>query len=177
MKNFQQNLLIFLAVCLCGLCAWQWYNQTNQRGEVQKLNQLVYDKSVVLRDNTNSIATLNHQISQMDAALTDLKNAEKTNSETITQQKIELAGVRATNIGLSNEITQYHDAVGTLTNKLAEAYTGIEKQNAALKTLAADRDELVQKYNDEVKDRNNVVSNYNVLAAQVKKMQEGGGSR
>jgi len=174
MKNFQQNLLIFLAVCLCGLCAYQWYAQTVQRTEVQKLNQLVYDKSVTIRDNTNSIATLNHQISQMDADLTELRNEAKTNAEVVSAQKIDLARLTAVNEGLSNELAQYQTAIGTLTNKLADAYAGIEKQNAALKTLAAERDDFVQKYNDEVKDRNNVVSNYNALAAQVQKMQQGG---
>ena len=33
MKNFQQNLLILLALRLCGLCAWQWYAQTVQRDD------------------------------------------------------------------------------------------------------------------------------------------------
>ena len=28
MKNFQQNLLIVLALGLCGLCVYQWYGQT-----------------------------------------------------------------------------------------------------------------------------------------------------
>ena len=32
MKSFQQNLLIALALALCGLCAWQWHFQTVQRG-------------------------------------------------------------------------------------------------------------------------------------------------
>ena len=41
----------------------------------------------------------------------------------------------------------------------------------SVRALAAQRDEFVQKYNDEVKDRNNVVSNYNALAAEVKKTQ------
>jgi chromosome segregation ATPase len=171
MKNSQQNLFVVLAVCLCGLCAYQWYSQTIQRSEVQKLNQLVYDKSVAIRDYTNSITTLNKQIFLMDSNLTVLRNETKTNSETITAQKRELARLQTVSEGLSNEITQYKDAVGTLTNKLAEAYAGIEKQNAALKDLAAQRDEFVQKYNDEVKDRNNVVSNYNALAAQVQKLQ------
>jgi chromosome segregation ATPase len=171
MKNFQQNLLVGLAVCLCGLCAYQWYYQTVQRTEAQKLIQLVYDKSVAIRDYTNSIATLNHQISEMDANLTELRNDAKTNAETMADQKRELARLQSVSEGMSNEIAQYKDAVGTLTNKLAEAYAGIEKQNAALKDLAAQRDEFVQKYNAEVNDRNNVVSNYNALAAQVQKLQ------
>jgi len=171
MKNFQQNLLIVLAVCLCGLCAYQWYAQTLQRTEVQKLNDLVYQKSVALRDDTNSIATLNHQISEMDASLTELKNAAKSNAEILSNQKIEIIRLKTMNEGLTNTVAQYQDAVGTLTNKLAEAYAGIEKQNAAVKELVAERNDLVQKYNDEVKDRNNVVSNYNALAAQVQKLQ------
>lgn len=172
MKNFQQNLLIVLAVCLCGLCAYQWYGQTVQRNEVQKLNQLVYDKSIAIRDDTNSIATLNHQISQMDSNLTELRNTAKSNSDIIGTQKTELMRLKTVNDSLTNQIAQYQEAVGTLTNKLADAYAGIERQNTALKTLAAERDDLVQKYNDEVKDRNNIVSNYNVLAAQIQKLQD-----
>jgi len=172
MKNLQQNLLIFLAVCLCGLCAFQWYGQTFQRKAIEKLNQAVYDKSVAIRDYTNSIATLNHQVSELDAGLTDLRNQARTNTETIAAQERELDEMAVTNEVLTNEIAQYKDAVGLLTNRLDEAYAGIQKQNTAIKELAAQRDEFVQKYNDEVKDRNNVVSNYNVLAAEVKKMQE-----
>ncbi len=171
MKNFQQSLLSVLAVCLCALCAWQWFGQTGQRKAVQTLTQVVYDKSVSIRDYTNSIATLNHQISEMDSDLTALRSAARTNDKTIVAQKRELDRVQITNERLTNEISQYRDAVGTLTNKLAEAFNGIEKQNAAIKELATQRDEFVQKYNDEVKDRNNIVSNYNTLAEQVKKMQ------
>jgi septal ring factor EnvC (AmiA/AmiB activator) len=89
-------------------------------------------------------------------------------------QKRELGRLQIVTDGLNNELAQYKDAVGTLTNKLAETYAGIEKQNAALKELAAQRDDFLRKYNDEVTDRNNVVSNYNALAAQVGKLQGGG---
>jgi chromosome segregation ATPase len=174
MKNFQQNLLVILAIGLCGLCAYQWYYQTVQRNEVQHLNQVTYDKSVAIRDYTNSITTLNHQISLMDSNLTELRNDAKTNAETMVAQRRELGRLQTVTDGLNNELAQYKDAVGTLTNKLAEAYAGIEKQNVALQELAVQRDDFLKKYNDEVKDRNNVVSNYNALAAQVEKLQGGG---
>lgn len=171
MKNFQQNLLIVLAVCLCGLCAWQWYSQTIQRSEAGKLGDVVYQKSAAIRDYTNSIATLNHQISEMDSNLAELRNTLKSNADVMASQHRELTQLQNADEESTNEIAQYKEAVGMLTNKLAEAYSGIEKQNTALKGLASQRDELVQKYNDEVKDRNNVVSNYNALAAQVQKLQ------
>lgn len=172
MKNFQQNLLILLAVCLCGLCAFQWYGQTFQRKAIEKLDQVVYDKSLAIRDYTNSIATLNHQVADLDAGLTDLRNEARTNAQKIAVQERELDEMEVTNEVFTNEIAQYKNAVELLTNRLNDAYAGIQKQNAAIKDLAGQRDEFVQKYNDEVKDRNNVVSNYNVLAAEIKKMQE-----
>lgn len=172
MKNFQQTLLIILAVCLCLLCAYQWYGQTSERKSIEQLNQMVYDKSVSIRDYTNSIATLNHQVTEMDSNVTVLRLSATTNEATIATQKRELELLQYGYEKATNEIVQYKDAVGELTNRLNEAYAGIEKQNAAIKQLAAQRDEFVEKYNDEVKDRNNVVSNYNALAAEVKKMQQ-----
>jgi len=171
MKNFQQNLLVILAICLCGLCVYQWYSQTGQRKAIQELNQTAYDKSVAIRDYSNSISTLSPQIAEMDSNLTVLRSAARTNTETIATHEREIERLQIGNERLSNEITQYQDAVGVLTNKLNEAYVGIEKQNAAIKQLTAQRDEFVQKYNDEVKDRNNIVSNYNSLAEQVKRLQ------
>ena len=60
--------------------------------------------------------------------------------------------------------------------KLKDAYAGIEKQNEALTNLVAQRDDLVQKYNDEVKDRNDIVAKYNDLAKQFEKLQSGSGN-
>jgi CII-binding regulator of phage lambda lysogenization HflD len=81
----------------------------------------------------------------------------------------------AENTALTNDIVEYKQAVATLEGRLKEAYDGIQKQNDAIKQLAAQRDEFVKKYNDEVVDRNNVVSNYNDLVARFEKLQSGGG--
>jgi chromosome segregation ATPase len=171
MKNFQQNLLITLALGLCGLCAWQWYEQTLQRDEIQTLNQLVYDRNAAIQGYTNSIATLNHQVNQMDARLTEIKAAAATNEQLVVSQKTKIAQLRFANETFTNEITQYKAAVDALEAKLKEVYAGIDKQNEAISNLVAQRNDLVQKYNDEVKDRNNVVEKYNEL---VKQIQSGG---
>ena len=75
MKNFQVNLFIVLAIGLCSLCAWQWYEQTVQRTEIQTLNRIVYDRDAAIQGYTNSIATLNHQVNQMDMRITEIKAA------------------------------------------------------------------------------------------------------
>jgi hypothetical protein len=61
--------------------------------------------------------------------------------------------------------------VDALEAKLKDAYAGIDKQNETITNLIAQRNDLVQKYNDEVKDRNDVVAKYNELASQVQKQQ------
>ena len=175
MKNFHQNLLIALALCLCALCAWQWYGQTVQRTEFDRLNGIANQKSVLIQDYTNSIQMMQHEIGQMDASITELKGTVATNNETILAQRRELNQLDAQNTALTNDIVQYKQAVDTLEARLKDAYDGIKKQNDALKQLAGERDEFVKKYNDIVLERNTIVSNYNNLAARLEKLQSGTG--
>ena len=173
MKNFQSNLLIVLALALCSLCAFQWYEQTLQRNEITTLNGVVYEKNVAIQDATNSIATLNHQLIQMDARITEIKAAAATNEQLVVEQKAELAQLRFTSANLTNEVAQYKVAVDALESKLKEAYAGIAQQNETITNLVAQRDDFVKKFNDEVKDRNEVVAKYNDLVKQVQHQQNG----
>jgi chromosome segregation ATPase len=171
MKNFQQNLLIVLALALCGLCAYQWRVQTIQRGEITTMNGMIYEKNVAIQDATNSIVVLNHQIEQMDARITEIKAAAAVDGQLVVSQKAEISQLQFANENFTNEIAQYKTAVDTLESKLKNAYAGIEKQNETITNLLAQRDDFVKKYNDEVKDRNDVVTKYNELVSQVQKQQ------
>jgi chromosome segregation ATPase len=171
MKNFQQNLLIVLALALCGLCAWQWHEQTIQRDEIGTLNGIVYLKNADIQNDTNSIAMLNHQVEQMDARITEIKAAAETNEQLVVEQKRQISKLEFNSLNLTNEVTQYKQAVDTLQSKLKDAYADIGKQNDTITNLIAQRNDFVQKYNDEVKDRNDVVAKYNELVSQVQKQQ------
>ena len=173
MKNFQQNLLILLALSLCGLCVYQWYDQTIQRNRIIALNQMVYEKTAAIQGYTNSIAGMDHQIAQMSSELSELRSAAKTNEQVIIFQKGEINKLQLTAEGLTNQISEYKQAVGGLKTKLKEAYAGIQKQNDSIHELVAQRDEFVKKFNDSVKERNDIVTKYNDLAAQVEKLRGG----
>ena len=177
MKNLQQNLLIILALGLCGLCVYQWYGQTLQRNEIQRLEQTVHDESAAIQSYTNSIRTMDQQIARMDARLTGLKAEAGTNAELVLNQRRELSRLQIAAAGLTSEVTQYKAATTNLQARLKEAYDGIQRQNEAIKELAAQRDELVKKFNDEVRDRNDVVNKYNDLVRQVQKTQASGGKQ
>ncbi len=171
MKHFQQNLLIVLALALCGLCIFQWRGQTAQRIEIEKLSQTVNEKTAAICDCTNSIQTMDRQIALMDARLSELKAVAKTNDDTVASQKIEIHRLLAVGDGLTNQLAEYKSAADMLQSRLKDAYEGIKKQNDAIKELVAQRDEFVKKLNDSVKDRNDVVAKYNSLVDQVNKQQ------
>ena len=171
MRNLQQNLLIIVALSLCGLCVYQWHGQTLQRNDIQKLEQTVYEKSAAIQGYTNSIKAMDGQLAQMDARITQLKSEAKTNADLVITQKREISLLQSTVDGLTNQVAEYRSAVESLQGKLKEAYTGVQKQNEAMKELVAQRDEFVKKLNDSVKERNDVVAKYNDLVAQVAKAQ------
>jgi chromosome segregation ATPase len=177
MKNLQQNLLIVLALSLCGLCVYQWYSQTIERTQIEGLNRLLYQKAALIQDYTNSIATMSGQIAQMDGHITDLKASVKTNELLIASQRVEINRLQFDNQGLTNTVAEYKQAVDTLEAKLKEISEGVKKQNEAIEKLVTQRDDLAKKYNDEVADRNAVVAKYNDLVAQVEKMQKSSGKQ
>src|SRR5580658_1506062 len=145
MKNFQQNLLIVLALGLCGLCVYQWYAQTVQRTEIQAQNQMIYDRDAAIQSDTNSIATMNAQIAQMDERITEIKAAAATNEQLVVSQKAQIFQLQFDNENLTNEVQQYTNAMDQLTAKLKNAYTGIQQQNQAITNLLSQRDDLAKK--------------------------------
>ncbi len=171
MKHFQRNLLIVLALGLCGLCLYQWHDQIVQRNAIGALNRLVFQRDTAIQGYTNSLATLNHQVETFDAQLTALKDAAKTNEDLIATQKRELTRLSFLNQSLTNQVAEYQTGVDALEAKLKEAAAGITKQNAALAEIATQRDDLVTKYNAAIKDRNDIVAKYNDLVKQIQKAQ------
>lgn len=166
MKNFQQNLLIVLALGLCGLCAWQWYEQTVQRNEIQSQNQMIYDRNASIQNYTNSIATLNDKVNDMDVHITQLKTTVATNAQVMASRKAQIFQLQFANDNLTNEVAQYKVAVDTLNSRLQDAYTNLDKQNETITNLLSQRDDLVQRYDELATNRNDIVLKYNALVKQ-----------
>ena len=72
MKGFQENLLVVVALGLCGLCIYQWRGQTIQRNQIEILNQTVNDKSAAIQSYTNSIKVMDQQIAALGAQIADV---------------------------------------------------------------------------------------------------------
>jgi chromosome segregation ATPase len=174
MKNFLQNSLMVLALGLCGLCAWQWYIQTRLHLEGEALQQTVFKQSAEIQGYTNSIKNMDAEIAGLSTSLKEFKQAAITNELAALEQKREILRLRSASEMMSNEIVQYKDVVDKLEAKLKEASEGILKQNDAMKRLAAERDDAIQKYNGSIKERNALAEKYNSLVDRFNKLQAAG---
>ena len=95
MKNLQQNLLIALALALCGLCAWQWYVQTVLRNHIDALDQSIFKQSTEIQGYTNSIKTMDTEIAGLQARVAELKKQAQSNDQVILAQKRDLLRLQA----------------------------------------------------------------------------------
>ena len=164
MKNFQRNLFIVLAIGLCGVCAYQWYLQAVQFNAIQNLNEVIYNKSSEIQGYTNSIQSMDAEISQLHDRVTQLKVAAASNDQWAVTEKREVARLQSDGDLLSNEIVECKTAVDGLTNKLRAAYDGE-------KDLATQRDQFVQKLNNSIKAQNDLTGKYNQLVDRFNKLQ------
>jgi chromosome segregation ATPase len=172
MKHFHRNLLVVLALALCGLCVYQWRDQVAQRQAINRLNQFVFDRDAAIQKYTNSLATLNRQVADFDTELAGYKATVASNSVVLASQQRELQRLTLLQHGLTNEVAQYQAAIVSFSGRVAEDADDLKKQDAALKELIKQRDDLVEKFNREVTDRNAVVAKYNALVQQINQARQ-----
>jgi predicted RNase H-like nuclease (RuvC/YqgF family) len=176
MKNFQVNLLFFLSLALCGLCAWQWYIQTLLHRDGERLQEIIFEQAGEIQGYTNSMKNMDAEIAGLSARVNELKQAAMTNEQISLQQKQEISRLQGSNDVLGSQIVQYKDIVEKLEAKLKEASEGIAKQNESIKLLISERDDAIKKFNDSMKERNALVEKYNDLVERIKKLQAGASS-
>jgi len=140
MKNLLQNLLIFFALGLCVLLAVQWHRESLLRQQLQRSDNTT-------RSVSETIGSLQSDVSRLEAEITRI--------EGLRQQL-------ATNaVAREAEVTRLEAEVESLRTALTKANQNIAVQNDALKQLADERDDAVQRYNQLAVDYNTLVERWN----------------
>jgi len=148
MKNFLQNLLIFLALCLCGLIAYQWVRETDLHKRLQDLTTSVHDKTEAILKLEADVRHQRDEIQRLDTQRKELAQTVKSNDVQIAKLSKELEktsnDLQKTEQGLQTYKDAYHRTSENLTN----ANLTITEQNARMKKMADDAKEVVTKYKD-----------------------------
>jgi chromosome segregation ATPase len=165
MKKFQENLLIVIALGLCGLCVWQWVREAGLRHRTESLSKELYAKKELIQTLEGQLKRSEADVLRLDQLKTDLTATIKTNRH-------EIVSLTKLSEKLEKEIeTQkaqmdvYKDAIEKANANIQTQNENIKKQNEMLKDLAAERNASVEKYNQ-------VVTQYNDLVKQFEKFQE-----
>ena len=168
---FLTNLLIALAVALCALCTYQWMRETEQRKDIQSLNNTQFQLESEIQQHTNRIHHMDARIAELVNDVTRFQDILRTNENTIIELRNDVNLLENTNQWLQTQLDVYTNAFNQATNQLSEAYDNIKKQNDLIRQVARERDEFVTKLNQSVEERNRVVVQYNELVGKVEQIQ------
>ena len=129
MKNFLQNLLIFFALCLCALIAFQWVRETDLRKKVQELTNVVHDKSEAILNLEANVRIQRDEIQRLDSQRKQLSETVKSNDLQIANLSKDLE--KATNDLQKTEkqMLVYKDAYQRTSENLTNANLTITEQN------------------------------------------------
>jgi chromosome segregation ATPase len=165
MKNFLQNLLIFFALALCALIAFQWVRETDLRKDIQKLNDTVHDKSQAIIDLEARLRRDEEEIKRLDGLKNELTATVKSNNLEIARLGKDLDKANVENQRKDKQIEVYKEAMQTANESLT-------KQNEEIRTLNEDRKKLADERNEFVNKLNKVTTDFNELVGKWNKQQE-----
>src|SRR6266568_6967674 len=129
MKNFLQNLLIFFALCLCALIAFQWVRETELRRNIQKLTDTVHDKAEAIQSLQGTVKRDEADIQALESLRSQLTATVKSNQVDIARLTKDLEKADAENEKNRQQVQIYKDALLTANDNIKTQNENIKKQN------------------------------------------------
>jgi chromosome segregation ATPase len=165
MRNFLQNLLIFLALCLCGLLVWEWVKEAHLTRKLELFATELHNKTQTIQDLTGMVKRTEDEVKRLEG-IKDLLNATiKTNQQEILGLRKDLDKVTGENERNLKQIEVYKEA-------MAKANENLTLANQNIQTLNEDRNKIVAQLNEMGAKYKKAVEDFNGLATKWNKLQE-----
>jgi len=165
MQKFLSNLLIFFAISLCALCAFQWVRESHLRKEIAGLHHTVFLKLETIQNLEAQLKQTKEEVARLENFRVELTGIIKTNKEEIQSLRKYSEKLEKEIEADKAQIAVFKDAVDKANENIKRQNEDIKKQNEEMKQLVTDRNATVEKYNK-------VVDQYNDLVKQFEKYQE-----
>ena len=172
MKKILQNLLIVLALCLCGLIAFQWVREARTHARLEALVNEVHDKAEAIQNLDGQLKRSEAEVQRLDKLKTEMTETIKSNRLEITQLTGELKKTGDELDRSQRQIEAYKSVMDQANENIRTQNEEIKKQNEQMKKLLADRNETVTNYNKLAADYNDLAKKWNDLQEQLKKQGE-----
>ena len=171
------NLLILLAIALCGLIGWQWVREAGLFKENQKLKTDLQADHETKHQQQKAIQDLQGEIARIENERKNSTAINKTNQAKITELARELAKAEGEARNHSNMVTYFKVAFERATNQIAVANANTQKANDIINSMrkaVEDRNEIASRLNDLNKkygelmtDRNDIVEKFTAFVKEV----------
>lgn len=161
MKNFQQNLMVLLSLCLCGLSAFQWVRESRLQQKFKTLAGEVPVKAAAIQTIEGQLKRAKTEIERLDKLKTELTATINSNRAEILRLTAELERSQKQVEADKTAIIRANESIQTQNNTTT-------KQNELMKKLAAERNEAVEKFNKLAADYNELAKKWNELQEQHK---------
>jgi chromosome segregation ATPase len=158
MKNSLQNLLIFLALCLCGLVAFQWHRETKLRQELQSTSEDGRSKAETIQNLQKNLRFAEEEVKR-------LGNLRSGIAATAESNRIEIGALKKQFETAKMEFEKSAKQVEAFKSALQQANDNIQRQNESVKKLADERNDAVVKFNALVEKYNDLVNKWNAQPA------------
>jgi chromosome segregation ATPase len=163
------GILITLAVALCALCVFQWWDAARLRKLVEDERKVKRDVDIQLAEKDQANKRYSDEIARLEALRKDLDESVKTNKAEVSHLKADLKRNELELGRATNSVNVYKDALDKANEAIRQQNESVKQQNDAIKKIAEERAELATKYNKLAEDYNKVVTDFNTLVEQVKK--------
>lgn len=169
MKKLLLNLLIFFALALCGLSAFQWVREARLRAEIAALDKTVFEKTQATHGLEAAVKKVEAEVSRLEAVKTEFTETVKTNRQEILRltkysEKLEKE------IDTQKQQTDiYKEALDKANKSITKQNEDVKKQNEDIKQLVEERNSLLAKFNKMVAEYNDLVKEFNKLQEQLAK--------
>ncbi|SRR6266511_2325375 len=177
MKKFLENLLIVIALGLCGLCIWQWVREAELRKEAEDLSKALYKEKEVVQNLEGHLKRSEAEVMRLDKIKTDLTETIKTNRQEILALTKLTEKLEKEVENQKAQIDVYKDAIEKANANITKQNETITKQNETLKQLADERNASVDKYNQLVNQYNDLVKQFEKFQQDVQKAAEAGSKK
>jgi chromosome segregation ATPase len=161
MKNFLQNLLILLALCLCALIAFQWDRETKLQQDKQRLTDTIHDKLEAIQSLQGQLKRTEDEVKRLDKLKNELTEMGKSNRVEIVELKRDLEKANADIERNAKQIDVYRTALDKANESIKKQNEDIKTQNEEMKKLADERNETVVKFNKVVEEFNDLAKKWN----------------
>jgi chromosome segregation ATPase len=165
MKKFLENLLMVVALGLCGLCVYQWLREANLRTRMEDQSKEIFQRKEAIQNLEATLRRTEGEVERLESLRVQLNETIKTNKQEILTLTKYSERLEKEIEGNKAQIQNYKEAIEQANDSIRRQNDTITKQNQDMKDLAAERNAGVEKYNE-------VVKQYNDLVKQFEKYQQ-----